>query len=73
MNEKIEQLAKQAKFKQDTFALGIWDSPEFQKFAKLIVQDICDWIEKTPSTEEGTIILTKQFIIANLKEHFGVE
>jgi hypothetical protein len=44
-----------------------------EKFAELIIKDCIDWIDGSPTTEEDTLILSKQFIIANLKQHFGVE
>lgn len=44
-----------------------------EKFAELIVQECCDWIDGSPSTDAGQLVLTKSFIIANLKGHFGVE
>lgn len=40
---------------------------------ELIVRECCDWIEGSPSTDAGQLLLTKSFIIANLKGHFGVE
>jgi hypothetical protein len=49
-------------------------NPELQaKFAELIVRDCCDWIDGSPTTEGGQLILTKSFIIANLKGRFGVK
>ena len=43
MNEQIEKLAELSGFKQDMLNIGIWYSPEFQKFAErfaeLIVKD----------------------------------
>ena len=44
-----------------------------EKFAELIVRECVNWIDGSPTTEEGTLILSKSFIIANLKQHFGVE
>ena len=43
-----------------------------EKFAELIVRECVNWIDGSPTTEEGTLILSKSFIIANLKQHFGV-
>jgi hypothetical protein len=45
----------------------------YRKFAELIVRECCDWIDGSPSTDAGQLLLTKSFIIANLKGHFGVE
>ena len=44
----------------------------YEKFAELIVQECCDWIDGSPSTDAGQLLLTKSFIIANLKGHFSV-
>ena len=70
MNELIEKLAKQA------FGSTIDTDPilvyEAENFAELIVQECVNWIDGSPATEEGTLILSKSFIIANLKQHFGV-
>lgn len=44
-----------------------------EKFAELIVQECCKWLEGTPTTEEGTMILPKNFIITNVKSYFGVK
>ena len=69
MNERIKLLAEQAG----------WDNhhskfdTRIEKFAELIVRECIDWIDGSPTTEEGSLILSKHFIIANLKQHFGVE
>jgi hypothetical protein len=74
MNEKIKQLAEQAgsTHKQN---LGVYQfyTDELEKFAELIIRECCDWIEGSPTTDANQLLLTKSFIIANLKEHFGVE
>ena len=36
MNERIKELAEQAGYLPDSFGIGHWDMPEFQKFTKLI-------------------------------------
>ena len=80
MNERIDKLAEQA---------GLWDNMEptrregryagymnvsdVEKFAELVVRECCDWIDGSPSTDAGQLLLTKSFIIANLKGYFGVE
>ena len=76
MNERIEELARQAADGMLSYdAEGEWQlsKREVQKFAELIVQECVNWIDGSPATEEGTLILSKSFIIANLKQHFGVE
>ena len=41
-----------------------------EKFAELIVQECCDWIDGSPANDAGQLHLTKSFIIANLKGMF---
>ncbi len=84
MNQRIKQLAEQArKYARDYVAeckhYGHYmEHNEYElrfeeKFAVLIVQECCDWIEGSPTSESGCqLLLTKSFIIANLKGHFGV-
>jgi hypothetical protein len=36
--DEIIEMAKQAGYSVDTFGFGIWDSAEFNRFAKLIAQ-----------------------------------
>ena len=78
MNEKIYAIARRA----DTLAREIepdlreivrYNRIRDEKFAELIVRECIDWIDGSPTTEEGSLILSKHFIIANLKQHFGVE
>ena len=85
MNERIKTLAEQAKnFMTDQVlyqsrvhdrTLSIDEGADIfeEKFAELIVKECADWIDCSPATNAGQLILTKSFIIANLKEHFGVE
>lgn len=84
MNERIKELVKQSggEFWQRIESDGVlnpeayitFDPPEsLEKFAELIVQECCNWIDGSPSTDAGQLLLTKSFIIANLKGHFGVE
>jgi hypothetical protein len=77
MNEKIKNLVEQC----TTVEHGViqprsrGDVYHFdqEKFAKLIVQECCDWIDGSPTSESGCqLLLTKSFIIANLKGHFGL-
>ena len=41
-----------------------------EKFAELIIQECCDWIDGSPANDAGQLHLTKSFIIANLKGMF---
>jgi len=36
--DKIIEMAKQAGYSVDTFGFGIWDSTEFNRFAKLVAE-----------------------------------
>ena len=36
--DEIIEMAKQAGYSVDTFGFGIWDSAEFNRFAKLVAQ-----------------------------------
>ena len=75
MNERIRELMEQAS------SNACYDEPgqlhlmnvEIEKFAELIVRECCDWIDGSPATDAGQLLLTKSFITANLKGHFGVE
>ena len=73
MNERIRELVRQAGLDDADFPIENWDNVPLAKFAELIVQECVNWIDGSPATEEGTLILSKSFIIANLKQHFGVE
>ena len=76
MNERIKELVKQAADYANTYSdagADVWFEIYNKKFAELIVKECIDWIDGSPTTEEGSLILSKHFIIANLKHHFGVE
>ena len=80
LNERIKELAKAHLVREEHTEFGwqechqySFDEDELTEFAELIVQECIDWIDGSPTTEEGSLILSKHFIIANLKQHFGVE
>ena len=73
MNERIKELAEQCGFRPQPSIYDRNQSFDIEKFAELIVKECVNWIDGSPATEEGTLILSKSFIIANLKQHFGVE
>ena len=73
MNERIKELIKQATTIEEHKWGVSYDNFDKEKFAELIVRECIDWIDGSPTTEEGSLILSKHFIIANLKQHFGVE
>jgi len=58
MNERVRELAEQ-----------VYGSAHYDdfKFAQLIIRECCEWIESSPS------LLTKSFIVDNLKGRYGVE
>jgi hypothetical protein len=72
MKKQLLKLFNEAGFHQPEMERLIVEH-KFEKFAELIVQECINWIDGSPTTEEGTLILSKYFIIANLKQHFGVE
>ena len=75
MNERIQELHEQAMKSCDEHRSDILNYHRIyrEKFAELIVRECCDWIEGSPTSESGCqLLLTKSFIIANLKGHFGV-
>ena len=74
MNERIHDLAMLARkhFPKTETSGEFWVLDE-EKFAELIVRECCDWIDGSPATDGGMLLLTKSFIIANLKGYFGVE
>lgn len=63
MNERIKELACQAKLEDPSFPFGQWDNPELEKFAELIVQECIDYCGENLSKTVG----------GALKIHFGIE
>ena len=74
MNEKLKEIVKQAGVFY-SYQDDVWlaTNGDFERFAELIVRECCDWIDGSPATDAGQLLLTKSFITANLKGHFGVE
>lgn len=81
MNERIERYLKQHHCRDyfNSYGETVEDDHYFMYqedvdgLIELIVRGCCDWIDGSPSTDAGQLLLTKSFIIANLKGHFGVE
>ena len=75
MNEKLRTLAGKAldeAVPETWTTLTAYDLDKFTNvLAELIVNECCDWIDKSPSTESGQLLLSKSFIIANLKGYLG--
>ena len=44
-----------------------------EKFTELLIKDICMWLEGVCTSEEGMMLLTQSFVIANIKGYYGVE
>ena len=72
MNEQIEKLAELSGFKQDMLNIGIWYSPEFQKFAErfaeLIIKECAGLVQGVPIDTMGY-----QSADQKIRQHFGVE
>ena len=66
MNNKIRELADRAGEYAD-FESGLCTDDFLKKFAQLILEECCDWIDGSPSSDAGQLLLTKSFIIANIK------
>ena len=73
MNERFKELSKQAVDYASACEAEAWDGAYERKFAELIVRECVDWIDGSPTTDAGQLLLSKSFIIANLKGHFGVK
>ena len=77
MNERIKEIARRSGATDQNGSMATtvfcFTEMELDRFAELIVRECCDWIDGSPSTDAGQLLLTKSFIIANLKGHFGVE
>lgn len=68
--KKIEKIAKEAGLESVDLPYAEFGIPhELVRFAELIVQECCDYIDGVPSTGGGILIQSKQFIIINLKNH----
>lgn len=69
--KKIEKIAKEAGLESVDLSYAEFGIPHkiLVRFAELIVQECCDYIDGVPSTEGGILIQSKQFIIINLKNH----
>ena len=66
MNSKIRELAIKAgasEWRDSTIPATM----DIEKFAELILEECCNWIDGSPSTDAGQLLLTKSFIIANIK------
>jgi hypothetical protein len=73
MNERIKQFAQQAGFKVDWQHADVQDikMARFEKFAELIVREMCDVFDKR--AEPNTGFYEPHEPAELIKEHFGVE
>jgi hypothetical protein len=70
MNERIKELAEQAGYLPDSFGIGHWDMPEFQKFTELIIKECADIAVQNNEdklSEDYNLGVGKA-----IKKHFGV-
>ena len=82
MNERIQELAKQAGYQEDMFGIGHWDMPECQKFAELIVKECADRVSQMVMMDKGHIPQDPHsqgwnsavaYASKELKKYYGVE
>jgi hypothetical protein len=79
MNERIRELAFQAmsinqKVSDDSFFVEVSKLKEFEKFAELIVGECIEIVEPCKcGCRCGQEVAITDSIIADIKEHFGVE
>jgi hypothetical protein len=70
MNERIKELYLKTVDRNWAYD-NEFESAE--KFTKLLIEDICMWLEGVHTSEEGMMLLTQSFIIANIKGYYGVK
>ncbi len=68
MNDRIQELAKEAGYKEDMFGVGHWDMPEFQKFVQLMIEEFASMFPHTFTDEQYQRRIDK-----TIRKHFGVE
>ena len=74
MNQRIEELMKQAGYLPDSFGVGHWDMQECKKFTELFVQECIIAIYKSQSITPGFLInLPPDQLAFQIKKHFGVD
>ncbi len=70
MNERIKEIYLKAVERNYAYDSELVYA---DRFTSLLIKDVCEWLEGVHTSEEGTMLLTQQFIIANLKGYYGVE
>ncbi len=70
MNERIRELYLKAVDRNWAYD-NEFETAEI--FTDLLIKDVCMWLEGVHTSEEGMMLLTQSFIIANIKGYYGVE
>jgi hypothetical protein len=77
MNERLQELAKQANFDEDgghLLAHGVYVTTRLEKFAELIVLETCNVLDKAQWDKgEDWVCADDTRIIPHIKQHFGVK
>ena len=79
MNERIQELAKQAGYQEDMFGVGHWDMPECKKFAELIIQECIDCVRGAVLADDVALRNNLGFSdgiaqgVVHIQKHFGVK
>jgi len=74
MNVKIKELAEQAGYLPDSFGIGHWDMPEFQKFTKLIIKECLAQVDKVDAMlDDDKEKIGVAWVGLAIAKHFGVE
>jgi len=78
MNERIKELAEQARYTKDMFGIGHWDMPECKKFAELIVKEcLGDFKDRIARRYQGSVrdrdvAYGMEIVYSNIRDKFGV-
>jgi len=73
MNERIRQLALQAKFTWVENDKDITGGVDLEKFALLIVRECIDICQDTDGEEDAMALCGRLDCAVEIREHFGVE
>ena len=74
MSVKIKELAEQAGYLPDSFGIGHWDMPEFQKFTKLIIKECLAQVDKVDAMlDDDKEKIGVAWVGLAIAKHFGVE
>ena len=73
MNERIQELVRQAGLDDADFPIENWDNVPLAKFAELIVQECIDVLNKRFMGDLNREDMEVRRCIADVEKHFGVE